>query len=49
MARPANQDHPDGEEEEDSEDQGLERELVPAGDFDDAALVGDLEQLPDED
>jgi len=48
MARPANQDNPDGED-DDSEDQVLERELVPAGDFDDAALVGDLEQLPDED
>jgi len=47
-ATPANQDNPDGED-DDSEDHLLEPELLPAGDFDDAALVGDLEQLPDED
>jgi segregation and condensation protein B len=47
-ARPANQDNPNGED-DDSQDETLERELVPAGDFDEASLVGNLEQLPDED
>lgn len=47
-AIPANQDNPDGED-DDSRDEALVRELAMAGDFDDAALVADLEQLPDED
>ena len=46
--RPANQDNPEGEE-GDSDDTDDQEELVAMGDFDEAALVGDLEQLPDED
>lgn len=47
-ARPANQDNPEGEE-GDSDDTDDHEELVALGDFDEASLVGDLEQLPDED
>jgi segregation and condensation protein B len=47
-ARPANQDNPEGEE-GDSDDTDDQEELVAMGDFDEASLVGDLEQLPDED
>ena len=47
-ATPANQDNPNGDD-DDGRDEALEQELAAAGDFDEAALVGDLEQLPDED
>jgi segregation and condensation protein B len=50
LAQPANQDRPDGTEDEGDTDTDEDAfQPLAAGELDDAALVQDLDQLPDED